>query len=89
MANTAPPDNIEIVPASIPEARPYADAVFTFVGGHDVTLVFMRTPLIRAEDAMKQVKNGRFEAPAVSSITLPKTTALELADAIKRMLGGS
>lgn len=75
-----------VVPPEAVPTPPYANVTYTFVNtGHDMTIVFMRVPLLTAEAAEKLHKapGNTLEGEIVSSVTLPMAVANDLADAMK------
>jgi hypothetical protein len=90
MADEKQRTTVSIHPPDGMPVAPYANATFTYVvTDTDVTVVFMRTPLIgekRANEILargEQILTGDF----VGSITLPKTVAIDLGEQLKRLLG--
>lgn len=78
-----PPDNIPV--------PPYANTVFTFFGNpNDVSIIFMRVPLVTDEQVEKMIADGTetVSGQIVGSITLPRQIAIGLADFIKNAVQG-
>lgn len=83
--------SVELVPAKpLPQDTPYANATHSFVvTPTDVTILFLRLPIMTTEDAVKARATGRVEAVVISGITLPVAVARGLADKIIELTGGA
>ena len=72
-----------------PQQSPYATGTFIFTNQlPEVTLVFLRTPLLTDEMVKNALASGGKVVPRfVTSVTINKDRALELAKAIRDIFG--
>ena len=80
---------ISVVPSKL-EPAVYADTSMTIPSQHDITLVFMRAPYLTPEvrEELDAEGNDQLTGQVVSSVTIPREVALEMATNLVRFLNG-
>ena len=82
MASEDPPSSTKFELSAPLRETEYANAFYTLLGGHDLTVVFFQTnPLMGAELEEANAKNAISVKP-VGTIVLARTTAIALANQI-------
>jgi hypothetical protein len=69
-------------------ASPYANSTYTFTSGVDVTIVFMRVPAMSNKQIAEAKAQHPYEAPVVTSVTLPIEAARMLLKSLHDNVGG-
>ena len=98
MAETDPTEKPKfqmlVLPNEVPAAPPYANTTYTFTySPTDVTILFLRAPLLNDEQILKLVQEGsagvvKAGGAVVSAVTLPRPIALSMAHKLVELLSG-
>ena len=77
-----------ILPDEWPAMGPYCNSTSSFANALDVTVVFLRVPLLSADELAAKLSEsgGRLKAPVVGSITMPRQIAAEMIGTLGKLL---
>lgn len=90
MPSGSPPAGVKLVPPDHIPAPPYANSVYTFIGGtaEDYSMVFLRIPLLNDEQirAVNESGDKKLVCEVVASVTLPLASARAFVEHLSKAL---